>query len=275
MIKWIVFFFLISCSHLFYQPDQRIYSDPDQVGYRKSELMVPSQKRMLHTWLIESAKKKTNQLDRVLIVQFHGNAQNISSHFASLAWTTHDGATLLTFDWSGYGKSQGMANQENLFHDALAIIEYAKNLKKEKAYNKLVFVGQSLGGAVLSRAIIEENQSPITLLVLDSTFSSYQKISKQKLQQNWITYLLSPLTSILISDEYASTDYLSRISISTLVIHAKEDSIVPYNLGLELFEQLKCEKKMWTLNSRAHISAFYEFGNHYRDLFKQMIIDSN
>jgi fermentation-respiration switch protein FrsA (DUF1100 family) len=136
-------------------------------------------------------------------------------------------------------------------------------------------VGQSLGGAVLSRAIIEEDQSAISLLVLDSTFSSYQQISRQKLQQNWITYLLSPLTSILISDEYASTDYLSRISISTLVIHAKEDSIVPYNLGLELFEQLKCEKKMWTLNSRAHISAFYEFGNHYRDLFKQMIIDSN
>jgi uncharacterized protein len=275
MIKILCCLFLVSCGHLFYHPDQRIYSDPDQVGYRKIELMIPSENRLLHAWQIDSQQKKDQSLKDVLIVQFHGNAQNISSHFAALAWITHHGATLLTFDWSGYGKSQGEATQANLHHDALAILQFAFALKQRSGFKKLVLMGQSLGGAVLSRAVIDVDQSLISLLVLDSTFASYQKIAKSKLQQSWVTYIFSPLAYLLVSDKYAAEDHLAKISVPSLVVHAEEDSIVPFPLGQNLFNNLQSKKTFWKLNSRSHTSVFFEFGNHYRDLFRQMIIDLN
>jgi len=275
MIRILLSFFLVSCSHLFYHPGQRIYSDPEQVGYRKKESMLTSQERLLLSWLITSEHKKDKSLDGVLIVQFHGNAQNISSHFAALAWTTQHAATLLTFDWSGYGRSQGEPNQSNLHHDAVAVLRYAILLKQQFGFKKLVVMGQSLGGAVLSRAILEVEQSQISLLVLDSTFASYQNIAKTKLQQNWLTYLFSPLAYLLVSDKFAAQDRLKEIVIPTLVIHADQDAVVPFELGKQLYDELKTRKTFWKLGSRSHTSVFFEFGNHYRDQFRQIIMDLN
>jgi cephalosporin-C deacetylase-like acetyl esterase len=58
--------------------------------------------RKLHAWLFPSGKGAE---ERGTLVQFHGNAENISTHFISLSWVTTHGYNFITFDYSGYWDS--------------------------------------------------------------------------------------------------------------------------------------------------------------------------
>jgi fermentation-respiration switch protein FrsA (DUF1100 family) len=77
----------------------------------------------------------------------------------------------------------------------------------------------------------------------------------------------------LVSNEYASIDRLSEIIVPSLVIHAEGDGIVPFEMGQDLYDELKSKKSFWKLNSRGHTSVFFEFGNLYRDQFEKMVMD--
>jgi len=58
-----------------------------------------------------------------------------------------------------------------------------RELIKNTAYPKLIFYGQSLGGNVMMRLLEEIDSNEVDLVVLDSTFASYQGIAKVKARQ--------------------------------------------------------------------------------------------
>lgn len=259
---------LTSCSHLFYHPDNKVYSDPNQVGYKADNLKIQSQGILLDAYFIHH---QTKSKAKGLIIQFHGNAQNISSHFASVAWLAKEGYDVISFDYRGYGKSQGSPNQEGLYQDALAVLNYAIELKQKKEYPQLIVIGQSLGGVVLSRAIVDVEQKNFNLLVLDSTFSSYEDVGEKKIYESWIGYVLGWMTPLLVSDEYASAPVLKKISIPTLVVHSKDDPIVPYSCGKDIYDAIIADKFFLELEGPTHTGVFYAYGIKMREEFVNLL----
>src|SRR5262245_39943051 len=104
----ILFIFLItilgqSCSHVFYQPSPKQYVNPAQFKLKYENLSFQSADgTKLNGWFFPAKTKKP----KGTIVQFHGNAQNISTHFFSLIWLIEEGYNFFTFDYRGYGKSE-------------------------------------------------------------------------------------------------------------------------------------------------------------------------
>ncbi len=261
-----------SCSHLFYFPDRVYWFDPAKLKIEKEEIYFEStDKTKLYAWHLKRHKKF--QKSKGLIIQFHGNAQNLTSHWPTLGWLTKEGYDVFVFDYRGYGISEGQANQQGLYKDALAALDFAYALKEKLKAEKFIVYAQSLGGNVCARAIVDfKLKQNVDLLVLESTFDSYQGIAAHKLLQSKIFAIFWPLTPFVVSNEYASIYHLHKIKMPTLVIHGKKDNVVPHFYGKKIYDQIGSQKKwFWDIDEAAHLNLYYIEKNKYRDKFLSLI----
>ena len=198
---------LASCSGLFYQPGKTRIMNPADLGLEYQDFRIESSGgRKLHAWLFPSSK---GHEEHGTVIQFHGNAENMSSHFISLSWVADRGYNLLTFDYSGYWDSDGEPGQRALNEDALAVLKYAVAFNHSRAAETgskpvLAAYGQSLGGTVLLRALADfSERKEIDTAIIDSSFPSYQDLAREKLSILWQTWLFQPLAYVFVSDAYA------------------------------------------------------------------------
>jgi uncharacterized protein len=128
---------------------------------------------------------------------------------------------------------------EGVHEDVPAAIGEARVLSEAHGGGPLILYGQSLGGALLLYTVgTLTDRHAIAVVIVDSAFSSYQALAREKLAGSWVTFLLQPLVSILISDRYAPKHVLEAISpLPLLVIHGERDGIVPWPHGRVIYEQ--------------------------------------
>lgn len=253
--------FLVSCTHLFYYPSPKTFYNPKKMGFEFTEVFFKSTDGTnLSGWFFPAKTKDV----KGTILQFHGNAENISTHFISLAWLTKEGYNLFTIDYRGYRKSEGSPSPEGLYQDAIAAITYTKeNYIKEK--QKFFIWGQSLGGIVALRAIPDIlKKVKIDAVIIESSFSSYQRIAREKLSLSFITWLFQPLAYVLVSDEYSPEGLIKDISpIPIIVIHGTNDRVVPLHHGERIFNEALHPKTLLKIEKARHIqSMFVEKGKH-------------
>jgi hypothetical protein len=202
------------------------------------------------------------------ILHFHGNAQNLSSHFLMLSWIAEYGYDLFIFDYRGYGQSTGAPSQDGIYLDSMAGMQKGYEFSLENK-SPLIVYGQSLGGNVALRAIVDFSyKDQIKLLILDSTFASYQKMAWDKLTSAWILIPFSPLAYVFFSDKYASGLILNKLPpIPTLVIHGTNDLVVPFKFGQELYSKIETQKWFWKIENGTHTDAFFRNEHNYKEDF--------
>ena len=257
-----------SCSHVFYQPSPKHFLDPAQFKLKYEDVFFNSKDgTKLHGWFFKAKHVKP----KGTIVQFHGNAQNISTHFFSLIWLIDHGYNLFTFDYRGYAKSEGKPTQAGIYLDALAAIDEARNYNQLNGNGKFVIYGQSTGGAIALRAIPDyKYYDDIDLIVMDSAFSSYQDIAFDKLTSRWFLYPISPLAHVLVSDTYAADKVFRKITKPTLVIVGRKDQLVPQKFGKIIYKGIKTKEKwLWKIPNGNHIDTYH----HNPEIYRQKFVD--
>ncbi|MFQ5559855.1 MAG: alpha/beta hydrolase [Nitrospinota bacterium] len=273
---------LISCSGAFYHPTKETHIDPVTLGFSYGDIHFESSDgTKLHGWLFPSTHE-TEEFGT--IVQFHGNAENISTHFLSMAWVTKIGYNLFTFDYRGYGRSEGNPDQEGLNQDAVAAINFALQLnetRKVKLFGaegpqtlKLFLFGQSLGGAVLIRALKDiPHKDRINAIIVDSSFYSYTAIAKDVLAGSLLTWPFQPLAYVLISDRFSPKKVIPTITpVPLLVIHGTNDRVIPFKQGYEIHRLAKEPKYFWKIPGGSHIDSMIQHNHLYRDKLKEFLM---
>jgi uncharacterized protein len=273
MGKWIIYVILLclqGCSGLFYYPTRVLYSDPEQRGIPFENIHFDSiDGTRLHGWYLPPVEGVPV---RELVVFFHGNAQNITSHYVGLEWVREAGLGLFIFDYRGYGLSEGSPNQQGLFKDGMKALSVARELKERHQHTAIIAYGQSLGGAVLARVLEEHDPEHFKLVVLDSTFLSYQAIARRKIRDSWLLWPLRPFLPILISDEFAATRFKAHWTGPALVIVGKQDEVVEPEFGEGIFQGLASEKKwLWRLENGRHIDVYFVDEGRYRSELLELI----
>ena len=262
---------LTSCSNMFYYPSRDEFYSPKSFNIDYEDHYFQSNDGLkLHGWFLKTSQDNI----KGTIVHFHGNAENITTHFLSLAWLVNYGYQIFIFDYRGYGKSEGKTSQKGIYFDALAAFNYSHRLHKEKGAGKYIVYGQSLGGIISLRALMDfPKKKDIHLVVMDSTFSSYQKIAFDKMTDSWITIPFSPLVYLLISDEMESFSHIQNLSVPLLVIHGDSDKVVPYKFGKEIYVNSpnQIEKWMWSINGGKHTDVFFREEGKYRKKFVKFL----
>ncbi|MFI5362412.1 MAG: alpha/beta hydrolase [Elusimicrobiota bacterium] len=260
---------LCSCTNVFLQPDRSLHVDPGRSGVKWERVDFQSADGTLLTGLwFPSA-----QSAKGVVVQFHGNAENMTSHFLYVYWLALEGWDVLAFDYRGYGASGGSKSLSGSVEDGVAALAYAR----AKAPGRpLVVVGQSLGGALALAALDRDGGEGLRALVLDSTFSSFQEIAREKLSLFWLSWPLQwPLSRLLISDRFAPDRLVARRRlVPLLMLHAANDPVVPYAEGRRLYALAPEPKEFWDVPGAGHTEAFGRLGARFRPRLLKFLDDA-
>lgn len=256
---------LTSCNQVFYQPMKELIDTPDRLGlaWAATKISVPSGEKIA-IWHLKSTSKPA-----AVIVHLHGNAENRSTHMSFVAWMAKAGCEVITFDYRGYGDSDGMPSRAATIEDSGAIIKWTRENRDFDGL-PIVVVGQSLGGAIAVPTLAwyarqHPKQNPVAGLIIDSAFSSYRRITRIKLSSFWLTWPLQWPLSFLVSDELSPIEDAKYIDIPVLQFHSKNDHVVPYELGRELFLALGTKQKEFIdVDQPSHTGAFAVSNSSYR-----------
>jgi fermentation-respiration switch protein FrsA (DUF1100 family) len=186
-----------------------------------------------------------------VVVQFHGNGENVTAHFVYVSWLALDGWDVLAFDYREYGDSGGGRSLKGSAADGVAALSYAR----AKAPGlPLVVIGQSMGAGLALAALAVDGGEGVRALVLDSSFPSYERLARRKFPLLW---LMAPLSPLLLPDSL-SPDWLiaRRARVPLLMLHAPGDPVVPYSEGRRLYDLAPGPKEFWDVPGKGHTEAF-------------------
>jgi alpha-beta hydrolase superfamily lysophospholipase len=245
---------------LFYTPNQEKL-DYEATSYRTSD------GEEIQFWKIKPASPSKG-----VILHFHGNAENMSTHFRYVSWLAKEGFWVIPHDYRGYGKSTGVPEREKiildskLFFDSVFQDPQMKNLPK-------IAIGQSLGGALLVPAVAEYGSQHFAGIVLDSTFDSYRWIAREKLSSFFITWPLQWPLGFLVNDSWSPIDFVEKIASPLVLVHAEDDSVIPLECSQRLFERATTKEKVfWKLPEGGHTAFFSErFSENRPKLLKKLV----
>lgn len=251
-----VAFSLTGCSSMLYQPSVSEFFDARGAKLPFEDVFFQNEEQvLLHGRYFKGTDSQKGKKPRARILFFHGNGENLTSHFASLLFLLEQGYDYFIFDYQGYGMSEGSPSPKGTVQDGKAALEW---IRKKSPAAPLVIFGQSLGGAVaLSTLLDSQERADIPLTVIDSSFLSYKQAARGVLRNHWFTWLLQPFTYLVLSDRYAPDDKVSQLKMEFLVIHGTQDRVIPYELGVELFEALDTKKEFWKLEGGKHTDGFW------------------
>ncbi|KAF8310987.1 alpha/beta-hydrolase [Clavulina sp. PMI_390] len=174
---------------------------------------------------------------RPTVLFFHANAGNVG-HRIPLArmFYHHARCNVLMISYRGYGKSEGTASQKGIQRDSQAALDYV--LSHPQLQNtKLIFYGQSLGGAV-AIDLASRNPTRPSALILENTFTSIPDMAAKVL----------PLTKPflwLCTEPWNSLKALESIDPSTsiLMMSGLRDELVPPSQMRQLWEAVTAKSK--------------------------------
>jgi fermentation-respiration switch protein FrsA (DUF1100 family) len=218
-------------------PSRTLIMTPADAGMDFEDVSIETDDGVtLHGWLVPAPGS------RVLLF-FHGNAGNISHRLDSIRQFQTLGLSVLIIDYRGYGRSQGHPSELGLYRDAEAAWRYLTDFRGVHADDIVVF-GRSVGGSVAARLAVQRH--PLALIV-ESSFTSIPDIAQEIypwLPARWLARL-----------SHATVDYIRDVRCPVLVVHSRDDEIVPFHHGEDIFAAAPKPRRMLMLRG-SHNDAY-------------------
>lgn len=251
LLVWIVIPILERVS-IYYPniPTREIEMTPRQVGLDFEEVAFQAADgvRLTGWWIPADPARGT-------VIFFHGNAGNISHRLFQAEFFHKLGLQLLLFDYRGYGGSDGSPTERGLYQDALGAWAYVV-ARKQVDKDRLIYYGESLGVAV---AVEQALRDPPQLLVLESGFTSVPAMARR-------IYPWLPIGGFLRS-RYDNLSKIGKVTCPTLFIHSREDEIIPFAHGEQLFSRSGARLKRLLPLKSGHNELFV---NHHDQIAKEL-----
>jgi fermentation-respiration switch protein FrsA (DUF1100 family) len=230
-----------------FQPTRELPYNPRDIGleYEKVQLKT-SDNLILSAWYIPAKNA------RFTLLFCHGNGGNMAHRLESINIFNELDINCLIFDYRGYGTSDGKPNEDGLYIDAQTAYDWLINEKKISPENIIIY-GQSLGGSVA--AYLASNVKAKGLII-ESCFTSYTDIAKKY-------YPYMPI-KLLAKYGFKTNDYLKKVNCPVLIIHSRNDELIPFEFGLRLYAAAK-EPKEFIEISGGHNDGFLCSGQIYRE----------
>ena len=182
------------------------------------------------------------------LVFFHGNAGDLRNRIYKLNLIKDFEINFLIVAYRGFSGNKGKPTEAGLYEDARNTLNWLKN--KEVKEDQIVIYGESLGTGV---AIEVAQNKKFAGIILESPFTSMVDAGK-------FYYPYLPV-SFLLKDRYETVKKLRNINIPILVMHGKNDKIVPFQMGKKVFDKANKPK----------FSYFPDYDDHMMDYNKNLL----
>lgn len=240
-------------SHFIYRPSKEIIVTPAALRLKYENVsLVTADHYKLDGWFVPAENPKGT------VLFCHSNAGNMSNYIDAVEVFNELGFNILLFDYRGYGLSEGKPTEQGTYLDAEAAWEFLVQSKKTDPL-EIIIVGRSLGAAV---AVLLAGRHTPSLLIIESAFTSFPDIAAVH-----FPYLPA---RILARYKYDVIDLLQKVECPILVVHSRDDEIVPFEHGRKIFNSLKGKKEFLAI-SGPHNEGFVESRKKYINGLKNFI----
>jgi len=243
----ITFVLYFTQRNLLYHPVENNYSgDELTVKIEKVKILTEDNLELL-AWY---HKKDINNYKTILY--FHGNAGSLENRIHKINHFDKMNVNFLLFAWRGFSGNKGKPTEQNLYKDARGAIKWLR----EKGINEenIIIYGESLGTGIATEIAQNNNFAGV---ILESPFTSMTEAAASK-------YPIFPIR-LLLKDKYESNKKIKNIKSPILIMHGKEDRIVPFWMG----------KKLYELANEPKYSYFSKYDDHMMEFNKDLISSIN
>lgn len=176
---------------------------------------------------------------RARIVYFHGNGGNLSNWSPILAGIVRHGYSVLAVDYRGYGVSTGRPTERGVYQDVEAVV--ARAWPEADPHVPLIYWGRSLGGAMAAYAATVRKPDAV---IIEAGFPDARAAVRGSL----------PLAVLALFSSYRfpAADFMNRANAPVLLLHGDRDSVIPIELGRELFQRIQGSKEFVVIPGGDH-----------------------
>jgi pimeloyl-ACP methyl ester carboxylesterase len=214
--------------------NQLLFKPPKLHKYEFSNPIIHLETATGHTICATHVERKGAH---VTILFSHGNAEDLNTSIMWMRRLSRDlKVNMISYDYPGYGESEGIPSEENCYASIDAVFEY---LTKERGISphQICLYGRSLGSGpscYLAEKTSKTNR-PIAGLILHSPFSSVYRV-------------VVDFGFTMVGDQFPNIDRIGNIRCPVFIVHGMEDTVVPFEHGQYLQEAVAQEfqtKPFW------------------------------
>lgn len=214
LVAWVA----INQERLVYFPSHVLPITPADRGfYYEDAWMQTSDDLTIHGWFVPMPGA------RGTVLFFHGNGDTVSSASSAIPFFYRLGLNCFFVDYRGYGKSGGKPGEEGTYRDAEAAWHYLVETRQIPT-SQIVVLGHSLGGGVASWLA---QHYPPAGLILQETFTSLPDVGV-------VHYPFLPV-HLFARNRYPTRERLPQIHVPILIVHGRDDTLIPFNQGKMLY----------------------------------------
>ena len=216
-----------------YHPDREMIARPTELGRPFEDVSFTAADGVrLHGWFFPAHADSPRA--QLVVLLCHGNGGNISYRLDHYRAILETGVSLFTFDYRGYGRSDGRPGEQGTYLDAQAAYQWLT----EKGFkgDGIIALGESLGGGVAAELATHE---PLSGLILQSTFTSVPDVGAEIFP--WLPVRL------LGTIQYNVRGKLPRLHIPVMIMHSPADTLIRFSHGQKNFAAANEPKVFWEL----------------------------
>jgi uncharacterized protein len=243
--------------YLVYRPKKIMEDTPRRAGLEYREIFFKTKDDvLLNAWFIQAKEPKA------IALHCHGNSGNISDRIDTIKIYHDMGISFFLFDYRGYGKSEGKPTEKGTYKDVQAAWNY---LVKEMGIKPedIIITGHSLGG---STAFWLAGKVSPKALIIEGSFTSMIDMGKL-----FFPYL--PIR-LLVRHRYNSMNHLKKVHCPVLIIHSRDDRLVPFYMGRALYNAANPPKRFLEIHG-SHNDAILDSKEEYTRRIIKFIAEIN
>jgi len=262
--------FVSACTNFIFYPMKEHVLTPDAIGVKYEDIFIETADNLrLHGWKLFSGGET-----EATLLFFHGNAENISTHFANVYWLVALGYDVYIFDYRGYGQSEGEAELDPIIDDMQLLIGHV--IDQLPVNQKFIVMGQSLGASLSIYAVANSQyQDRIAALISVAAFSDYHDIAQDALATSWLFWLFQWPLSKTINNAYSPVESVDKVSpVPIYIMHSQEDEIIQFYHAQRLYQAALEPRQLITLGG-GHNATFNLDSNRKKllDVLQTGVVD--
>lgn len=220
----------------------RIIFQPKTSSYRLEDLSA-SGARGVRALMLPSGNAKIaavylpNESARYTLLFSHGNAEDIGDDLPMLSEFRSAGFAVFAYDYRGYGASTGVSSERSLYDDVDVAYRYLTE-SLNVAPNRVISFARSLGCAA---AIQLAATRPVAGLIVEAPFLSAFRVLTRVRLLPW--------------DKFDNASKIRRVHCPVLVIHGRDDQVVPWWHGERIYTLANEPKRFLWVDGAGHNDA--------------------